>query len=261
MNANTIYEAHRRRMIAYGRWHPYVAPDRARDHVQALRDAGMGLPTIARRARLSIGVLQHLVYGDPAEGIPPARQIRPENEAKILAVRATLDMLAGGAFIDATGTRRRLQALVAVGWSRVAIGERIGADVNRLTTGRYTRVTAAKARAVCRLYDELWDQRPAETTKGERISASKARHHAQARGWAPPAAWDDATIDDPAARPHAWQATRTTWPHEELAAEGQWLMDQGYNREQAAGRLGVSPDALARAIQRTAAAQEAEPAA
>jgi hypothetical protein len=58
-------------------------------------------------------------------------------------------------------------------------------------------VRAGTARAVCALYDELWDQPPPEGTHRDKIAASRARNRAAAHGWPPPLAWDDDTIDDP----------------------------------------------------------------
>jgi predicted DNA-binding protein (UPF0251 family) len=43
---------------------------------------------------------------------------------------------------------------------------------------------------------------------------------------------------------------RSTWPRELLLAEWEWLRRQGYSRAQAAERLGVSKDAIDKAIAR-----------
>ena len=104
---------------------------------------------------------------------------------------------------DAAGTRRRLQALVRGGWSLGLMSARLGCtrQVLRLTLHRSERVTAATARAVRELYDELWDQPPPEGTRFEKRAATMARRYARERGWVPPLAWDDDEIDDPAAVP------------------------------------------------------------
>ncbi len=95
--------------------------------------------------------------------------------------------------IDGTGTRRRLQALVAIGWPGPAIAERIGFDqamVMRLYHA--SRVNVATATAVRELYRQLSD------TPGP---SWRSPHRAAANGWVPPIAWDDDTIDDPEVSP------------------------------------------------------------
>lgn len=93
--------------------------------------------------------------------------------------------------VDATGTHRRIQALMANGWSLDQIMERAGYR----KSGNWIKYdattlhvnTAAKIAAV---YDELWDKPgPSKWT----------RTWARNQGYLPPMAWDDETIDDPAA--------------------------------------------------------------
>jgi hypothetical protein len=99
------------------------------------------------------------------------------------------------------------------------------------------------------LYDQLWDQPPPQATRGQRISAAKARAHAARHHWPPPLAWDDDTIDQPGTQPARWQRTRTHRSRD-LAAEAAELTTWGYTRTQAAQRLGVSRGALDKAISR-----------
>jgi hypothetical protein len=54
--------------------------------------------------------------------------------------------------------------------------------------------------AICRLYDDLWDQ-PPEFNPAERAAAAAARALALQRDWPTPAALDDDLIDDPAYQP------------------------------------------------------------
>lgn len=104
--------------------------------------------------------------------------------------------LSGGhLLIDDTGTRRRLQALGVMGWPANVLSERLGmarsyvADLRFKPRDRVQRRTAEKIAA---LYDEL------SMVLGPSAVATAA---ALRKGWAPPLAWDDETIDDPAARP------------------------------------------------------------
>lgn len=201
--------ARNKAMVAHGMADPlWVDAEPVRRHVQALMAAGMGVPRIQQTSGVTKGVLIRLVYGRPGRGEAPSRKIRPANAARLLAIRAPLP--ADGAAIDATGTRRRLQALVAIGWSGAELMRRIGAvgtDFPKLL-GR-DRVLARTARAVHALYDQLWDTTPPTSTRWERATRSRALAFAAARGWAPPQAWDDDTIDDPTAAPRGIRRNST----------------------------------------------------
>lgn len=192
-------------MAALGMADPlWVDAEPVRRHVRSLMAAGMGVPRIQQTSGVSKGVLTRLVYGAPGRGEAPSRKIRPGNAAKLLALRVPRpadSALADSALVDATGTRRRLQALVAVGWSGAELMRRIGVigtDFPKLA--HRDRVLARTERAVRALYDQLWDAAPPASTRFARATRSRALSFAAARGWAPPMAWDDATIDDPAAR-------------------------------------------------------------
>ena len=257
--ANRAAENERTRLIAYGRWEPYVDAGPTREHLRALGEAGIGWRRAATLAGVSTGSVSKILYGGPG-GRPPAQRVRPETEAAILAVYPAPALLAGRAPVDATGTRRRMQALVACGWSQARLAARLGVLPSNFGDVMYRRptVTAATARAAERIYDELWDKAPPESAHREKIAASRARRYAAARGWAPPLAWDN--IDDPQALPaEGWQrepgAGRPRGAG--LAAEARELEELGLTREEVARRLGVVPASLARAMARHPEAGEA----
>lgn len=250
--ANRDAENRRNRLRAYGQWQPYVDAAPARRHVRQLADCGIGWKQVAALSGVSTGALSKLLYGGPGSR-PPTQRIRPETAARILAVQPSADGLADRALVPAIGTHRRLRALVAVGWSQARLGARLG--ILRGNFGQMMvrpQVTAATARAVRDLYDELWNQPPAEDGHRAKISAARARNHARAQGWPPPAAWDDDRIDDPDAQPaEGWErSARLALGGVELAEEGSELIGQGYSREQAADRLGVRRDTLEQALRR-----------
>lgn len=218
--SNRAYEKDRNRQQAYGRWNGLVDAEPARRHVRALMAAGMGLKSITE-AGISAGTLTKLLYGHPnADGTrrPPARRIRPETAEKILAVQL---QIASGAQVDATGTVRRVCALVALGWSQSKIAARLGITrVNFwLATEPPVTVTARTARAVAVLYDDLSMTLPPTSTHRDRIAASRAKHYAAARHWLPPLALDDDRLDDPAYEPEqpTW-VPRADDPHVDDAA-------------------------------------------
>ena len=104
--------------------------------------------------------------------------------------------------VDATGTIRRIRALVAVGWTFRAISARAGHSKGWAVTITYsTTVQHTTADLIARLYDEMWCMKPPMGTAQERESAGRARKLAERKGWGSPLAWDDDTIDDPDAEP------------------------------------------------------------
>ena len=202
-------------------------------------------------AGVSSGSLSKILYGGPGDR-PPSKRVRPQTAEAILAVRPSPEHLAPGALVDVTGTRRRAQALVACGWSQARLARELGLTAaNFCGMVRRDQVTAATARAVSDLYDRLWNQPPPEHDQRTRIAAARARNHAGRQGWAPPLAWDDDQIDDPDGSPaEGWRRpARITRRSAALAEDARELMRaQGYSREHAAGRLGVSAAALERAL-------------
>jgi hypothetical protein len=238
---NSAYEQQRRRQRAYGRA-PYVDAAPVRAHVLRLREIGMGALQVAKVSGVSKSVVKKLLYGDPARGQEPLKRMRPENARRLLAVPVRRGLVADGQQIDITGTRRRIEALVASGWSRQQLCRRLSLPDNYLSRLmlRQPRCTAGLAREVADLYDELWDRPPPETTHAERQSASRARRDAMLHGFAPPLAWDDDSIDDPAAVPDLGAAPLSVVD----LGEDEHLRVSGVLDEQIAERMGVTVDGL-----------------
>jgi hypothetical protein len=176
-----------------------VDAEPARVHVRALAAEGLGWKRVAALAEVSHGAMSKLLYGTPTT--PPSRRIRPKTAARILAVHAGLEQIADHAVIDATGTRRRLQALVAAGWPQNHLADRLGiAPPNFHTTIGAEHILARTARAVAELYNQLAQADPGHHGVNAG-SCLKARNHAAKRGWPPPGCWDPDTINAPDAVP------------------------------------------------------------
>ena len=139
--ANRQAEDHRARMKLYGQWQPYVDASPAREHLRALAAAGIGWKRAAQLAGVATGTVSKLLYGGPGDR-PPSRGIRPETERKLLAVSPAAESLSAGARTDAAGTRRRVQALVAAGYSQAILAERLGIQRSNYQLATCDQVTA-----------------------------------------------------------------------------------------------------------------------
>ena len=255
--ATSEYNAARTRAQAYGTWSPFVDARPAARHLRALSAAGMGWKRAAAAAGVPESSVYPLLYGKPDRngGKPRTKARRTTVEAILAVPMPTLDDLGETVVVDGTGTRRRLQALITLGWSVQRLADHGGIDRQALDGALTQRPVQAKtARAVRGLYDELWDQAPPETNQRERIAATRSRHRAQAMSWAPALAWDDDTIDDPDALPaHLAEGATEGIDHAavELAIGGtrvtltraeRWLAVERLARE------GLSDNAIARRL-------------
>lgn len=105
--------------------------------------------------------------------------------------------------VDATGTARRLQSLIAKGFAACQLAARLGTlphdpSLTRLLS--MTQVPASTDAAVRALFDELKGESPFDHGVEPR-SYTAAKTRARRNRWALPDAWDEETIDDPAAAP------------------------------------------------------------
>ncbi|MEU3447208.1 hypothetical protein AB0H29_08255 [Streptomyces thermolilacinus] len=195
------YNAARERAIAYGQWQPFVNAAPVREHLLRLRECGMGLRAIAAAAEVDRKRLQNILTGRPERGTGPQERVRPAIAAAVLSVEPSWETLAPSTLVSPVGTRRRVYALVAVGWPQQYLAEHLG-----MTPGNFAQMLARehvlvrRALAVRAMYDALWLVNPAEHGASP-SGIARARRYAAERGWAPPAAWDDDAIDDPAAFP------------------------------------------------------------
>lgn len=118
-------------------------------------------------------------------------------EAKILAIPLSpLELAKDGAYVDITGSRRRIRALQRVGYTYEFLAGELGLTNEAVREigfdPTHSHITAGCARRVVRVFDRL------HLTPGpSRITERRAER----KGWHPPLAWDEDTIDDPAAEP------------------------------------------------------------
>lgn len=249
--ANADAENERERLKLYGRYDKYVEAEPVRQHVRSLMAQGMGWKRVAAAAGLSPSTVWKTVYGDRTRFDGPTKRVTRKTAEAILAVQ--LD-LAAGARVPSHGTRRRLQALVALGWSQHKLARRLGWNDGNFGVMLHHRgaVTVATADKVKSLYDELSMTPPVPANSYDAAGIQRAKNRATYLMWLPPLAWDDDDIDDPFATPAHVEATDRRIST--VVEDFDWLVEQGESAESAAERLGVALASVDRARARTEAA-------
>lgn len=227
-----LCERHYRQLLRMDRA-GYVPAARARKHVQALRALGWTYEQIADRAGVSTWVPHRAATGH-------TRWLWMDREAALLSV--PLEPQASHRGVDPTGTRRRVQALAWMGWPCREVAARAGATQRTLATLilPHRRISFALAQKVAAVYDEL-NGKPGPS----KAAAGKAR----GAGFAPPLAWDDDSIDNPAAAPNFGEVVRGATVTDE---EARHLLSFGLSRHEVARRLGVSAERIRIAERRVA---------
>ncbi|MFD5065786.1 hypothetical protein [Streptomyces sp. NPDC058394] len=209
-----------------------AAPVATHVHHLQLRYDGAGLALIARTAGVNPSSLSSAL-ADHAQD--PARGINRNIAARVLAVT---DLPAPAfprhADVTTTGLIRRVQALCALGWTLASIGQAGGTTPRSLCDLlRTQRSTSTQRSSVLAAWSEL-SHRPGPSVTARRRAATK--------GWAPPLAWEEHTIDHPAGTPSGTrilEQTRT-WTPELLHYELEFLTRLGLGRAQALQRLSLS---------------------
>ena len=215
--ANTAVSRTAARERIYGRWHPYVDASPVREHIAALRVAGIGVERIAHLAGISVSHIRELAEHSHGDS-PGTQRVRPNTATRILGIGINHASRAPRSRADAPGPRRRLQALQAVGWSAELLAVQLGRRPNSLHRSMIGRfVTAGTAQEVATLYEQLWPIRPPRMTGEQRAAADAAQAHAAAQGWLPPLAWDD--IDSDPTPPAAIAGVSQRSDMDEIAVE------------------------------------------
>lgn len=232
------YEQHRTRMRMYGRWGEhgsFVDAQPCRDHIHALAAAGISWKQLHKLSGVPLSSISRIIHGRGGrerghEG--PAKHVTRRTAQRILSVPVPTrwwEYAADGRVGDGTGTRRRIQALSAIGWSQTHCAQRLGwqvGNLNTITHGRCGNVTADTARKIAALYTEL------VATPG---NCDRARRTAQRNGWVSPLAWDD--IDDPDEQPNLGEPD-SKQSLADRCDELERLVSFGLLPEQAASRVG-----------------------
>lgn len=230
------YNRERRARLADGTWDGNVDAAPVRERIQHLLAAGMAIDHIAWQAGVDPGGLAAIAAGK-------TRYTRAHLAAAINRVRPDPRQAPSRhSYVPAVGAVRRLQSLAAAGWDAHRLAERSGLTVHTIRaihSARQTRVTTRHHLAIAAMWRDI------DITPGPSV---RAQLFAERRGWLPPIAWDEDTIDDPKARPS--QGLRAPAPRTERRAERiatvHRLTRRGLSTNQIADQLGIHPRQVSR---------------
>lgn len=216
-----------RKRVAYGRVTPKLDPGPSVAHIEQLRADGWTLNQIAAASGIHKTGLQRVLRG--------VAWVTPDTENRILSATVRPVKTEKGR-VPAVGTRRRLQALVAQGWTITALAEQLGRDMRSVHALCFADGCSERTRtAVATLYTRM-----AGTQAPDGFARKRALTLAGKYGWVDSWAWGDVDLDDPDAAPLEVAADEPGWVVTELAH----LHDLGESPAQAIAQLGFTPDAL-----------------
>ena len=227
-HAEYLYDRRRRYLKQTGR-SLTVDPGPAADHLRNILSHNVTKEDIAAAAKCSRATIDAILNGRTAP-------IRRATANGILAVRPETLPTFRERPVDATGSRRRIRALVAIGHTvkTIIVASGIGhTAMSHIIEGTALTIRASTAAAIARTYKIL------VAVPG---SSTRSRGRAVKLGWDGPAAWG-ANIDDPAAQPEADTETPALGKSEAAAiraADVQWLASIGVAEEDIAARVGIS---------------------
>jgi hypothetical protein len=135
--------------------------------------------------------------------------------------------------VDASGSRRRVRALLALGWTNLEVAEACGRTTREWAHYIATsdgRIREDIARDVAAAYERM------SMTLPEGKYRNRGRTLARRKGWLPPLAWDDIDTDP---EPTGWQ-----YAAPDRAEQIADLADMGFGVTEVCRRLKLSREAL-----------------
>lgn len=169
----------------------YVDAQLVREHLEMLSRFGIGHTRVAELSGISVSTIRNYRWKPKA-----IRMVMRAIADQIFQIEPSVVNAAAHALVDATGARRRLQALVARGWTQRRLSELLGVSGPRICVLlRAERIQADTYREIARVFELYWDVAPPAATAHQRAAAEGARRLAARSGWVPPMAWDDIDTD------------------------------------------------------------------
>lgn len=164
----------------------YVDAAPVQEHLEHLYATGKTLKSVSEVTGLS---------ADTLCSVSRRTWVQKRTAVAVMAIETPGGFVSSRRVVSAVGTRRRLQALMASGWSRVDLAEKFGVSERAVRNWMdRSGVEAGTAASVARMFTDL------EMTSG---TSTRSAIFAKRHGWPPPLAWDPDQIDDPNAMPDA----------------------------------------------------------
>lgn len=232
------YLYHKQWRIERAKGHRRVVPaEPTVTHVKALRAKGWSLRGIGEASGAPVQTISRALLGHQLN-------VHRDTEKAILALRPddifTRPNRAG--FVPNIGARRRLQALMAIGWRHSDLTPLTGFRTAVMNHQVGDWISQEKHDAMKRVYEQLWN------TRGPATSLARAAK----AGYLPPMAWDDDTIDDPNYTPEPEAATedKRIVKRKAFIENIEFLLQIGENRDGIAAALDASWEAVERRLDR-----------
>lgn len=202
-----------------------------KEHYTALQQAGMSVVAIAQASGINRSTLYRLGAWESGHAWGSG-WCEMETYRRVMAIPVPEVMTESAVRVHGIGTRRRLQALAAIGYSASHVGREFGISGSAVAlTMKHEYVNASTAARVKELFDR-WQLTPGPSDAVRRL--------AKRRGYLPPLAWDEDTIDDPNAQPYDMTVVDPNAWYEDYLE----LKELGKSDELIAERLGYSLDTL-----------------
>lgn len=209
-------------------------------YVRELAEEGWSHRQIAAAANCSTREITALARGEYPT-------IAADIAKRILNARPAIHIAPPRTYVDATGSIRRVQALMAIGRSLQSIAQNVDMSataLGRVINHQHDRITARCAKNITTLYEQ-W--------AGEPGTNERARRRAARLGWKTPDYWQDmGRIDDHDFDPDVKSGSRA----QQIAEEAHWLLAAGEDRDRIAHRLGISRFYLDRSLRENPTRQE-----
>lgn len=241
----------RKAAIKNGTWQPWTDAAPARAHIERLHADGMPYVLISRLSGIPNGEISRIrgTVGKRAR----TERIRPATARALLGVQLHFSHLPDTAHVPAKGTRRRVQALRALGWPPYVLVALTGLGPRSMYTILVEEnVLVATHRTVSALYEDLRDQDPV-TYGVDPAIARRGRRYAARQGWAVPAAWTDIDSDEaPDRKVRRLDFDKPAKGDRSLVVIEQTaeLAANGVPRDEIARRIGISWNAIEKAHER-----------
>lgn len=165
-----------------------VDAEPARRRLQKLMKYGWGVRAITRETGIPTRTLSTILYGQQGK---TQEYITVETAKKILAFNPPFARVerqgTSSANLDATPAKKKLQSLMALGYSLNALAEDAGYSRSYFKQiMAQDKIRLDRLKAVNEVYERYWNKLPATDTTMQKRVVETARKRAAGNGWQPP---------------------------------------------------------------------------